>query len=64
MGTQTPMFDVNLLSKPLLEDLRSDHAGEAGAVMIYKGILAITKDQELKSFALAHLHKDRGAVCG
>ena len=55
----TPISNVNLLSKPFLRDLRSDHAGEAGAVMIYKGILAITKDQELRSFAFAHLQTEQ-----
>jgi ubiquinone biosynthesis monooxygenase Coq7 len=39
----------------LLGDLRSDHAGETGAVMIYKGILAGTADPAIRSFALDHL---------
>ena len=32
--------------------LRSDHAGEVGAVYIYKGILTIAKDPELVSFSV------------
>ena len=32
-----PNIDVTTLSKKLRKDLRSDHAGETGAVMIYKG---------------------------
>jgi ubiquinone biosynthesis monooxygenase Coq7 len=37
--------------------LRSDHAGETGAVYIYKGIVAIAQwrgDEEMLSFAKAH----------
>jgi ubiquinone biosynthesis monooxygenase Coq7 len=36
-------------------DLRSDHAGELGAVYIYKGVLACASDPELRSFAQSHL---------
>ncbi len=39
----------------LLGDLRSDHAGETGAVMIYRGILAATGDPWVRRFALEHL---------
>jgi ubiquinone biosynthesis monooxygenase Coq7 len=35
--------------------LRSDHAGEAGAVMIYRGILAISRNAEVRAFAQQHL---------
>jgi len=36
-------------------DIRSDHAGEMGAVMIYRGVLAGSRDPSVRSFALAHL---------
>lgn len=39
----------------LIQDLRSDHAGETGAVMIYKGILAVSRDSVVRRFALDHL---------
>ena len=39
----------------ILADLRSDHAGEAGAVQIYRGILCVTRDADLRSFAEHHL---------
>jgi 3-demethoxyubiquinol 3-hydroxylase len=45
------------LSPHLLRELRSDHAGETGAVYIYKGIEAIARwrgDVELVNFAKAH----------
>lgn len=35
--------------------LRSDHAGELGAVWIYRGILWASKDKEVRSFAERHL---------
>jgi demethoxyubiquinone hydroxylase (CLK1/Coq7/Cat5 family) len=39
----------------LVADLRTDHAGESGAVMIYRGILAITRDAGVRRFAQQHL---------
>lgn len=36
-------------------DLRSDHAGETGAVFIYRGILSCTRDIALREFATEHL---------
>ena len=39
------------------QELRSDHAGEIGAICIYKGIIAVAKlrnDQELIHFAKSH----------
>jgi len=42
----------------LIADLRSDHAGETGAVMIYRGILAVTRNAEVASFADHHLHTE------
>lgn len=39
----------------LVRDLRSDHAGETGAVAIYRGILAVSRDYEVRTFARAHL---------
>jgi ubiquinone biosynthesis monooxygenase Coq7 len=42
----------------MLEDLRSDHAGEAGAVMIYRGILAGSRDPGVRRFATDHLRTE------
>jgi len=45
------------LSKHLLRELRSDHAGETGAVYIYRGIAAIARRRgwhELLAFAARH----------
>ena len=44
----------------LLGDLRSDHAGETGAVMIYRGILAFARDPALRDFAARHGETEAG----
>ncbi len=36
-------------------DLRSDQAGETGAVWIYRGVLALSRDPALRAFAQRHL---------
>ena len=36
-------------------ELRTDHAGETGAVYIYRGILALSNDSDVRSFAKEHL---------
>ena len=36
-------------------DLRSDHAGETGAVWIYRGLLAVSRDAGVREFARRHL---------
>ena len=38
-----------------MADLRTDHAGETGAVMIYRGIIATTRDAAVRVFAQEHL---------
>ena len=58
LGADVPQMrsgaDGNTLEHWLEAELRSDHAGETGAVAIYDGILKITRDPELISFALDH----------
>ncbi len=43
------------LPPALMADLRTDQAGEVGAICIYQGILRFTRDDALRSFALRHL---------
>lgn len=43
----------------LIRELRSNHAGEVGAVMIYRGILAVSKNSEVRAFALRHLETEQ-----
>jgi ubiquinone biosynthesis monooxygenase Coq7 len=45
----------NPLPATLVSDLRTDHAGETGAVMIYRGILAVARDPAVRRFAQGHL---------
>ncbi|MCS6892111.1 MAG: demethoxyubiquinone hydroxylase family protein [Rhodovarius sp.] len=44
----------------LIAELRSDHAGETGAVMIYRGILAVTRDPALRDVATRHRATEEG----
>jgi ubiquinone biosynthesis monooxygenase Coq7 len=49
-------------------DLRSDHAGETGAVWMYRGVLAVARDPGLRAFARRHgateqTHLDLIAAC-
>ena len=39
----------------LMPELRTDHAGETGAVWIYRGVLAFSRDPALRDFAKRHL---------
>jgi len=43
----------------LIGDLRSDHAGETGAVAIYLGILAASRNARIRHFAREHLATER-----
>ncbi|MEM8563697.1 MAG: demethoxyubiquinone hydroxylase family protein [Pseudomonadota bacterium] len=47
------------LPRWLRRDLRSDHAGETGAVYLYLGILSISKDAEVRAFATEHLAQEQ-----
>ena len=45
----------DVLPDSVLADLRTDHAGETGAVCIYQGILQFTRNPALRVFAEHHL---------
>ncbi len=47
------------LSVPLAAEMRSNHAGETGAVWIYKGVLALSRDAEIRVFAEHHLETEQ-----
>ena len=47
------------LPRWLQQELRSDHAGEFGAVMIYRGILAVSRDASVREFATSHLRTEQ-----
>ncbi len=48
-------FDAPRVSAQWVGDLRSDHAGELGAVWIYRGLLAVSTDSGVREFASRHL---------
>ncbi len=58
---------MNMIAPPtrplprwLEAELRTDHAGETGAVMIYSGILTFCRDPEIRAFAERHRATERG----
>lgn len=51
-------FDTAHLPADLIGDLRSDHAGETGAVWIYKGMLCVSRDARVRAFAGHHLETE------
>ena len=46
---------VRSLPAAVVADLRTDHAGETGAVRIYQGVLRFARDPALRAFAQRHL---------
>ena len=46
----------------LIGELRSDHAGETGAVMIYRGILAFCKDPPFVILPKGMARQNRGIL--
>ena len=54
MKTCINTFQELPLTIDQIADLRSDHAGECGAVAIYSGILAVTRDPAVARFARSH----------
>jgi len=59
MNAESGTDPTRTLPSWLRADLRSDHAGELGAVNIYEGILLITKDPVVRAFAVEHLATER-----
>ena len=57
-GSTSPGARSRVYPDWLRRDLRSDHAGEAGAVAIYRGILAVSRNAEVREFATRHLETE------
>lgn len=53
------LFDTTHLPADMLADLRSDHAGETGAVWIYYGILCVSPNAKVRAFAKRHLEIEK-----
>ncbi len=47
-------FEAPNIPADILGELRSDHAGEMGAVWIYHGVLAVARDKGVREFARRH----------
>ena len=58
-GSVTAAQAFGGLPRWLQQELRSDHAGEFGAVMIYRGILAVSRDTSVREFADSHLRTEQ-----
>lgn len=58
MSVANPQVQKAVDEAWLRAELRSDHAGETGAVFIYRGVLAVTRDPDLHTFAEAHLETE------
>lgn len=54
-GSRFVFSPGDTLPNSVLADLRTDHAGETGAVFIYLGILQFTRNPALRVFAEHHL---------
>ncbi len=52
-------LNVSHLPSTMVGDMRSNQAGETGAVWIYRGILTVTRDAAVREFAQAHLETER-----
>lgn len=50
---------LDALPGAVLGDLRTDHAGETGAVWMYRGVLRFARDAALRDFASRHLDTER-----
>jgi len=58
LGTTTGVL-FQALPEHVIADLRTDHAGEVGAVCIYQGVLRVSRDVQLRAFAQAHLATEK-----
>lgn len=52
-------WNIDHLPADLVADLRSDHAGETGAVWIYRGILMVSRDAAVREFAQRHMRTEQ-----
>lgn len=50
---------VGHLPADMVAELRTDHAGEAGAVAVYKGMLWASRNAKVRELALHHIHTEQ-----
>jgi ubiquinone biosynthesis monooxygenase Coq7 len=56
--TQAFVSEKTYIPGDVIADLRTDHAGEVGAVCIYRGVLQLTRDPGVRAFAKRHLETE------
>lgn len=54
-GPRLALAPGHALDPQVVADLRTDHAGETGAVCIYRGVLRFARDPGVRAFATRHL---------
>lgn len=59
--TQDPVapFSLDHFSERFTGELRSDHAGETGAVWMYRGVLRVARDPQVQAMAREHLQAEQ-----
>lgn len=57
-------FEAPRVSHEIAGDLRSDQAGETGAVWIYRGLLAVSRNEGVQEFARRHLATEQTHLDG
>ena len=58
MNSPSALLESFAYPRSLIHALRSDHAGETGAVAIYHGILAVSRDRAVREYVeLTTLHR-------
>lgn len=55
-----PPVNVPFFPREVIADLRTDHAGETGALSIYQGVLQFSRDEGVRAFAARHLETEAG----
>lgn len=58
MGTRSAK-ETKKLSRWLTRELRTDHAGETGAIAIYDGILKVSRSKKVCDFAFKHRETEK-----
>lgn len=59
LSTPLAAGGAHALPAEVKADLRTDHAGETGAVCLYSGVLRVARDPGVRAFAQRHLDTER-----
>lgn len=64
MNAQTSSGENMQVPADMIPDIRTDHAGESGAVSIYNAMLRYCRDEEVRDFARRHLGSEEKHLAG